>query len=107
MRMTLSKRGVHRPASENTSDHVEEKNDLSSKEVGEAEQIKDIERVMDFKHIPAHISTAQWLPSCIGDKSILVGEIEPKLHLTQWNQKSNLATIVMLDFMSTIRLMSL
>ena len=62
---------------------------------------------MDFKHIPAHISTVQWLPSCIGDKSILVGEIEPKLYLTQWNQKSNLATIVMLDFMSTIRLMSL
>ena len=61
---------------------------------------------MDFKQPPAHISTVQWRPSCIGDTSILVGEIEPKLHLTQWNQKSNLATHVMLDFMSTIRLMA-
>ena len=48
---------VHRSASEDTSDHFEEKNDLSSMEVGEADKIMYIERVMDLKQIPAHIST--------------------------------------------------
>ena len=28
--------------------------------VGEAQQINDVERVMDFKQIPAHISAVQW-----------------------------------------------
>ena len=50
----------YRPASADSSDHFEEKNHLSYKEVGEAQQINDVERVMDFKQTPAHISTVQW-----------------------------------------------
>ena len=102
MSMTISQRKLpgFTDQPQNTTATISKKGfDLSSKEVGEAQRINDFERV-----IPAHISTVQW---CIGDKSILIGEIDLKLHLIQWNQKYNLATHVMLDFMSTIRLMSL
>ena len=36
------------------------------------------------------------------NNSILVGKIEPKLELTQWNQKSTCATHVVADFMSNM-----
>ena len=36
-----------------------ENNDVSSKEVGEAQNTMDIERASDIKQIPAHISTVQ------------------------------------------------
>jgi len=41
------------------------------------------------------------------NKSLLVGEIEPRLDLTQWRQESTIATHVVVDFMSKIRQMSL
>ena len=50
--MTTSRRRHQQP--------FEDMNDLLSKEVGEAQKIIDIERVMALKHIPAQISTVQW-----------------------------------------------
>ena len=38
----------------------------------------------------------------IDDGSTLVGEIEPKLDLTQWNQTSNFVTHVVIDSMSNM-----
>ena len=41
------------------------------------------------------------------NKSTLVREIEPKLDLTHWHQKSTLATHVVVDFISKMRQMPL
>ena len=46
--------------------------------------------------LPAHLK-----------KSKLVGEIKPRLDLTQWSRKSTLATHVVVDFMSKMRQMPL
>ena len=67
---------------------------------------------MDIKQILAHnvLSASTLFDGELpahANKSTLVAEIEPKLDLTQWNQKSTLATHVVVDFMSEMRQMPL
>ena len=46
-------------------------------------------------------------PAAHSNKSTLLGEIQPKLDLTQWHQKSTLATQVVVDYMSKMLQMPL
>ncbi|KAL8620077.1 hypothetical protein ACOMHN_015359 [Nucella lapillus] len=93
---------------------LKEKKDMSSKDVAEAQRTMDIakERGMDIKQILAH-DLLPVTPLFDGDlpahakKSTLVGEIESKLDLTQWNRTSLLPTHVVVDFMSKMRQMPL
>ena len=98
MSMTISKRKLHgfsdQPQMTPATVQKEKKN-ISSKELAEVQKIMDItkERGMDIKQILAHNVIS---PSTLFDgdlpahanKSTLVGEIEPKLDLTQYHQKS-------------------
>ena len=91
-----------------------EKKNISSKELAEAEKIMDIakERGMDIKQILAHnvLSASTLFDGDLpahANKSTLVGEIEPKLDLTQWHQTSTLANHVVVDFMSKMQQMPL
>ena len=117
MSMTISKRKLPRFSDQpqmTPATIQKEKKNIWSKELAEAQQIMDIakERGMDIKQILAHnVLSASTLFD--GDlpahaiKSTLVGEIEPKLDLTQWHQKSTLATRVVVDVMSNMRQMPL
>ncbi|KAL8622995.1 hypothetical protein ACOMHN_027116 [Nucella lapillus] len=93
---------------------LKEKKDMSSKDVAEAQRTMDIakERGMDITQILAH-DLLPVTPLFDGDlpahakKSTLVGEIESKLDLTQWNRTSLLPTHVVVDFMSKMQQMPL
>ena len=89
---------------------MKEKKDISSKDVAEAQRSMDIakERGMDLGQILTHdVLTSS--PLFDGDlpahatKSVLVGEIEPRLDLTQWSRTSVDTTHVIVDFMSKVR----
>jgi hypothetical protein len=90
------------------------KNDLSFKDMAEAHRNMDIakERGMDLRQILTH-NLVSVSPLFDGDlpahtnKSLLVGDIEPRLDLTQWHQESTLVTHVVVDFMSRMRQMPL
>ena len=78
---------------------IQKEKNISSKELAEAQKIMDIakERGMDIKQILAHnvLSASTLFDGDLPDhvnKSTLVGEIEPKLDLTQWHRKSTRAT---------------
>jgi hypothetical protein len=70
------------------------------------------ERGMDIRQIHTHDVLSAYplfdgdLPAQV-NKSKLVGEIERKLDLTHWSEKSSLVTHVVVDFMSTMRQMPL
>jgi hypothetical protein len=91
-----------------------EKKDISSKDMAEAQRNMDIarERGMDLREILSH-NLLSASPLFDGDlpahtnKSILVGEIEPKLDITKWSQESTVGTHVVVDFMSKMRQMPL
>ena len=93
---------------------LKEQKRLSSKDMAEAHRSMDIakERGMNLRQILTH-DVLPASPLFDGDlpahvnKSKLVGEIEPGLDLTQWSQKSTLATHVVVDFMSKMRQMPL
>lgn len=93
---------------------LKDKNSISSKDVAEAQRSMDIakERGMDLRQILTH-DVLLASPLFDGDlpahvnKSLLVGEIEPRLDLTKWSQLSNLVTHVVVDFMSKVRQMPL
>ena len=67
---------------------------------------------MDLRQILTH-NVLSASPLFDGDlpahtnKSLLIGEIEPRLDLTKWNQQTTLATHVVVDFMSNMRQMQL
>ena len=117
MSMTISKRKLPRFSDQpqmTPATSQKEKKNISSKELAEAQKIMDIakERGMDIKQILApNVLLASTLFDgdlpAHANKSTLVGEIEPKRHLTQWHQKSTLATHVVVDFMSKMRQMPL
>ena len=117
MSMTISKRKLPRFSDQpqmTPATSQKEKRNISSKELAEAQKIMDIakERGMDIKQILAHnvLSASTLFDGDIpahANKSTLVREIGPKLDLTQWHQKSTLATHVVVDFMSKMRQMPL
>ena len=117
MSMTISKRkmpGFSDQPQMTPATIQKEKKNISSKELAAAQKIMDItkERGMDIKQILAHnvLSASTLFDSDLpvhANKSTLVAEIEPKLDLTQWHQKSTLATHVVVYFMSKMRQMPL
>ena len=115
--MTISKRKLPRFSDQ---PHItpatvqKEKNNISSKELTEAQKIVYIskERGIDIEQILAHnvLSASTLFDGDLlahANKSTFVGEIEPKLYLIQWPQKSTPATHVVVDFMSKMRQMPL
>lgn len=91
-----------------------EKNDITPKDVAAAQRNMDIakERGMSVQEILGH-NILPNSPLFDGDipaqvnKSPLVGEVESRLDPTQWCFETNLATHVVVDFMSKMRQMPL